>query len=337
MATKRSRRRNCDDNEEDEKYVPRKKLKITTVKSDEILLAVKTFKQEIINYNKAINRIKYSLDNPEEFIYDDCSELKRSVQLETEEIIADIKQSNQIDPDLDENKLELEIFNLIQNVIDQSQAIINSIDDHEKMSKSYWIGKGIDKKLFNKDYNKLKQFSDLFIQNWTNRLDELKFEDKTMTEAADKLREYQAELNNLTNKVKMYLFNNNCIELRHSDEKENQNRLSCFLYYKQNQVFNHTNRFDLKKILKQSSIQTVKDHENDFNGITSLFILENGNYLVIFRSFVIRSTYLAIYDPVLKKLVKEKFTEIILSNQLNINHNLIILQVVYYISCIFII
>ncbi len=33
MATKRSRRRNCDDNEEDEKYVPRKKLKITTVKS----------------------------------------------------------------------------------------------------------------------------------------------------------------------------------------------------------------------------------------------------------------------------------------------------------------
>ncbi len=289
---------------------------------------VKIFKQEIINYNKAINRIKYSLDNPEEFIYDDCSELKRSVQLETEEIIADIKQSNQIDPDLDENKLELEIFNLIQNEIDQSQAIINAIDDHEKMSKSYWIGKGIDKKLFNKDYNKLKQFSDLFIQNWTNRLDELKFEDKTMTEAADKLREYQAELNNLTNKVKMYLFNNNCIELRHSDEKENQNRLSCFLYYKQNQVFNHTNRFDLKNILKQSSIQTVKDHENDFNGITSLFILENGNYLVIFRSFVIRSTYLAIYDPVLKKLVKEKFTEIILSNQLNINHNLIALKLI---------
>ena len=36
-----------------------------------------------------------------------------------------------------------------------------------------------------------------------------------MTEAADKLREYQCELNNLTNKVKMYLFNNNYIELRH--------------------------------------------------------------------------------------------------------------------------
>jgi len=197
MANKRSRVRYCDDNEEDDKYVPKKQLKIT-VKSDEILLAVKTFKQEIINYNKAINRIKYSLDNPEEFIYDDCSELKRSVQLETEEIIADIKQSNQIDPDLDENKLELEIFNLIQNVIDQSQAIINSIDDHEKMSKSYWIGKGIDKKLFNKDYNKLKQFSDLFIQNWTNRLDELKFEDKTMTEAADKLREYQGKIKYLT-------------------------------------------------------------------------------------------------------------------------------------------
>ena len=150
MATKRSKRNYCDGNEEDEKYVPRKKLK-TSVKSDEILLVVKMFKEEIINYNKAINRIKYSLDNSEEFVYDYCSELKRNVQLETEEIIADIKQSNQIDPDLDENKIELEIFNLIQNVIDQSQAIINTIDDHEKMSKSYWIGKEINKKLFIKD------------------------------------------------------------------------------------------------------------------------------------------------------------------------------------------
>ena len=33
MANKRSRKRYCDDNEEDEKYVPRKKLK-TSVKSD---------------------------------------------------------------------------------------------------------------------------------------------------------------------------------------------------------------------------------------------------------------------------------------------------------------
>ena len=41
-----------------------------------------------------------------------------------------------------------------------------------------------------------------------------------MTEAASKLREYQDELNNLTNKVKMYLFNNNCIELHHIDEKK---------------------------------------------------------------------------------------------------------------------
>lgn len=110
MANKRSGKRYCDDNEEDDKYVPKKQLK-TTVKSDEILLVVKMFKEEIINYNKAINRIKYSLDNPEEFVYDYCSELKRNVQLETEEIIADIKQSNQIDPDLDENKIDLEIFN----------------------------------------------------------------------------------------------------------------------------------------------------------------------------------------------------------------------------------
>ena len=59
-----------------------------------------------------------------------------------------------------------------------------------------------------------------------------------------------------------------------------------------------------------------------------MFILENGNYLVFFRSFVTRSTYFAIYDPVLNKLVKEKFTETILSNQININQNLIALQLI---------
>ena len=84
--------------------------------------------------------------------------------------------------------------------------------------------------------------------------------------------------------------------------------------------------FDLKNILRQSTIQAVKDHQNDFNSVTSLFTLNNGNYLVFFRSFVIRSTYFAIYDPVLNKLVKEKFTETILSNQININQNLIAMQ-----------
>ena len=72
MASKRSRKKIPDD--EEEKYIPRKRIK-TSNNSEEILLIVKTFKQDIVNYNKSINRIENSLDNPEEFIYDQCSEL----------------------------------------------------------------------------------------------------------------------------------------------------------------------------------------------------------------------------------------------------------------------
>ena len=242
-----------------------------------------------------------------------------------------------IDPDLDENKIELEIFNLIQNVIDQSQAIINTIDDHEKMSKSYWIGKEINKKLFIKDYNKLKQFSDLFIQTWTKRLDDLNFDDVTMNEAVIKLNEYQTKLNILASKIKMYLFNNNCIELRRIDDKEISNRLNYFLYYKQHAIFNESNKFYLHKILYQSTIQMVIDNKNLFklnyssnfhDNSASFEVLKNGKYFVLFESnsTQFRGTYKAIFDPVLNKLEKEKFIENIFYEQINFNHNLIAMR-----------
>jgi hypothetical protein len=333
MASKRSRKIISDD---EENYKPRKQLK-TSIKSEEILLIVKIFKQDIISYNKTINRIENSLDNQEEFIYDECSELKRNIQLETEEIIAKIKQSNEIDLNLDETKLESDLFNLIQNVIEQSQTLITTIDDHEKVIKSYWIDKQINKKLFIKDYNKLKQFSDLFIQTWTKRLDDLNFDDVTMNEAVIKLNEYQTKLNILASKIKMYLFNNNCIELRRIDDKEISNRLNYFLYYKQHAIFNQSNKFYLHKILDQSTIQMVIDNKNllklnycsDFNDNPASFeVLKNGKYLVLFQSnsTQFQGTYIAIFDPVLNKLEKEKFIEKIFYEQINFNHNLIAMR-----------
>ncbi len=327
MATKRSRKNISDDEEEEEKYIPRKQLRKTSIKSDEILIIVKTFKQNIDNYNKSIDKIKNILDNPEEYIYDECSELKRNIQLETEEIIANIKQSNQIDLNLDdETKLEPELFNLIQNLIEQSQTLITTIDDHEKAVKSHWIDKQINKKLFVKDYNKLKQFSDLFIQAWTKRLDDFNFDDQTMKEALVKLSEYQSKLNILISKIKMYLFNNNCFELRRIDDQEIQNRLNYFIYYKQQLIFNESNAFYLHKILDESAIQNVIDNKSEFKCSYSSFeILKNGKYLFLFesRSNQIRGTYKAIFDPVLNKLEREKFTENTFYEKINANHNLI--------------
>jgi len=335
MASKRSRK-NISDDEEEEKYIPRKQFK-TSIKSEEILLIVKSFKQDIISYNKTITRIENSLDNPEEFIYDECSDLKRNIQLETEETIAKIKQSNEIDLNLDETKLEPELFELIQNVIEQSQTLITTIDDHEKVIKSFWIDKQINKKLFIKDYNKLKQFSDLFIQTWTKRLDDLNFDDVTMNEAVIKLNEYQSKLNILANKIKMYLFNNNCIELRRIDDQKISNRLDYFLYYKQNAIFNESNKFYLHKILDQSTIQMVTDNKtlfklnygsNFIDNSASFEFLKNGKYFILFESnsTQIRGTYMAVFDPVLNKLEKEKFIENIYYEQINVNHNLIAMR-----------
>ena len=42
------------------------------------------------------------------------------VQLELEEMIADIKRSNDIDVNFDETKLEPDLFNRVQNIFEQS-------------------------------------------------------------------------------------------------------------------------------------------------------------------------------------------------------------------------
>ena len=75
--------------------LPRKNFNVT--KSDIILQVVRKFQENIIDYNKNLenlNKIGKKLDkNPDEYIYDEFAELRRLIQLETEELIANIKQS----------------------------------------------------------------------------------------------------------------------------------------------------------------------------------------------------------------------------------------------------
>ena len=48
-------------------------------------------------------------------------------------------------------------------------------------------------------------------------------------------------------------------------------------------MFKKCNQFDLKKILKETTLQMVKDHELEFS-VSSFNILNNGNYLVFFNT-----------------------------------------------------
>jgi hypothetical protein len=91
------------------------------------------FRQEIIKFTKKINQLKTNLDQPGEYIYEECLELKRLVQLEIEELILNIKISNNIDINMDDHLIEhLDVYNSIKETKQKHELLITQIETYEK-------------------------------------------------------------------------------------------------------------------------------------------------------------------------------------------------------------
>ena len=52
----------------------------------------------------------------------------------------------------------------------QSQELIIKIENFEKEAKSFWNNKQPNKQINIREYDKLQQFSDFFLQKWNDRL-----------------------------------------------------------------------------------------------------------------------------------------------------------------------
>ena len=76
-------------------------------------------------------------------------------------MIAKLKESNNIDKNIDDDKLGPELFVLVEELKDQSEVLINEIEENEKEAKSYWI-------------NKKPNFN-IFIHEWKEKLKNLIF------------------------------------------------------------------------------------------------------------------------------------------------------------------
>jgi hypothetical protein len=322
MSEKRKRSNNELDN------LPRKKLNET--KSDEILQIVRKFQENISDYNKKfedLNKFEKYLDNPDEYIYDECNELRRLIQLETEELIANIKQLNNIE--IDQDILEPNLIALIDNVNKQSELLITQVDNHEKLTKTYWKNNIFSKKSFIKEKNKLKQFSELFIQNWLNKLTELRFDDESMKQAANKMEEYQTKMNDIFTNIKMYIFNNNCIELQRHNTNLNDNNLNYYIFTKSRIIYNKDNQFNLNNIYKDSNIQEIREQQS-LKSYSFDFLNDDKKYLVFFHSNddhqTKKFTYIVIYDSIFKIILNEKLIDNIECDQVYLNKNLIIFR-----------
>jgi hypothetical protein len=129
--------------------------------SAEKLLAL--FKANHEKFNGDIAKLEEFLNNPTNFIYEECVEMKRIIQLDAEETIARIKQSNGMDINTEENDLNPKLLAKINIINRQSETMIKRVDAYQNeriSSYSNSLNKHSKEKF--KELKKLKEFS----KNW---------------------------------------------------------------------------------------------------------------------------------------------------------------------------
>jgi hypothetical protein len=82
-------------------------------------------------FNGDIAKLEEFLINPTNFIYEECVEMKRIIQLDAEETIARIKQSNVMDINTEENDLNPKLLAKINIINRQSETMIKRVDAYQ--------------------------------------------------------------------------------------------------------------------------------------------------------------------------------------------------------------
>lgn len=135
-------------------------------------------------------KLEFDLNNRNNFIYEECNELKRLVQLNGEEIIADLKITNNFSIDSDLNELDSETRGKIEEINNSIEYSINQIEKFEQKIIS---------KQIKPNENLSKQIQCLRkIKN---------------------LKKLELRLVKLIDLVKQFLFDNNLMEFRPSDHE----------------------------------------------------------------------------------------------------------------------
>jgi len=281
------------------------------IKQRSVLENLDYFKGDTLIFNKKLINYKKILDSPEEYIYNECEELKREVQLETEKSIAKIKKSNSIDINTEDDLLDPNLFALVDEIKQYSLTLITEIETNEKKAKSHCF----DKKFNYEEYNKLKKFSDAFNKIWNDCLNELNFDYNERM----KLVKHEDLLDDLVKEKKNFIFNNNRMKSQGFNVSE-RNIFNCYIYY--DQVINLEDscfRIGANEIINNSSISAVYNKKMKLP-IRYFDILDNGLYFVIFTDTC--SSFIAKYDPCLKNIKKEKLFEFCWFQGAFINQNL---------------
>ena len=108
------------------------KREVSAQKSEQILIEVNKFKNELNEFDEIYEKLELGYNRPKEYIYEECANLRRRIQLDTEETIADIKMKNNLDFKSDESELNASLLLIVNGLNKQNDSMIAAVDKYEK-------------------------------------------------------------------------------------------------------------------------------------------------------------------------------------------------------------
>jgi len=205
-------------------------------------------------------------------INDECCELRRTIQLNKEETIADLKKSNGFDiNDEDISKLPVKLKERLQSIENKTELMILNVDDYEKR---------LNLKLISNSENKTKLIQDInkIIHTMTN----------------NDLENKKLEFYDLLNKLKLLIFNNT--QLIFIETTSNLLLKKSILIDKSNILID----FEIK-----NGLPAIRSNKASGNSSSNLLYkrLETGMYVISY-SFE-KKNFIVIYDPNSNEIVKQ--------------------------------
>ena len=259
----------------------------TSNKSEETLIKMNKFKSKLNEYQKILVKKEFDFNNPKEYIYDECADLRRRIQLYTEETIAEIKTKHNFHIDTDESDLNNDLRSLVDGVKEQSDSMIATVDKYEKETNDLFVNNELKIEKWTKEFRKSKKLaiSKNFVSHWKVCLDEFAFDDQKMNYAALNLDKYLYELNQATRQYDLRIFDYNILKLKMFEPKK-EFHLNFSIFIEQKCHWIESKKFKFNLIRKISQL----DFSSGFC-VQKFAKLSDGNYLIILVSGNFRMLY----------------------------------------------
>lgn len=255
---------------------------------------------DLKDFEHKLNQLKFNLNNATDYINEECRELRRLVQLNAEEAIAEVKQLNGFDINSEITDLNAETQAIIENLNRASDLSFNKIDQYELETTESFKEINQSNKI-HRDIEQLKNsIADLDKQTLATNLNS-----KKLRNLNRKLVQLDSRLFIVTLKSKALIFNNNLMEFKQIE----QNQLG-YINLKQSIDFSKLTRTKLQIITEGSHFE----------------IFSNKTYLIAFKlDSKMTKTVLINYDQFGSEIVKRIVLNDMIIHRLKIVNNLVVL------------